>query len=79
LADIVIKGLPHYAVPKFIRFVNSFETTGTHKIKKNLLREEAFDPAKVSDPLYVLLPDSQEYIALTDNLYQEITEGQYRF
>jgi citronellyl-CoA synthetase len=59
--------------------VNSFETTGTHKIKKTLLREEAFDPARVSDPLYVLLPDSQEYIALTNDLYHEITEGQYRF
>jgi citronellyl-CoA synthetase len=79
LADIVIKGLPHYGVPKFIRFVKSFETTGTHKIKKNILREEAFDPAKVSDPLYVLLPDSQQYILLTNDLYHEISAGQYRF
>ncbi len=79
LADTVIKGLPHYAVPKFIRFVNAFETTGTHKIKKNILREQAFDPARVTDPLYVLLPDSREYTPLTNDLYHEITEGHYRF
>ncbi len=79
LADTVTKSLPHYAVPKFIRFVESFETTATHKIKKTAFRQEAFDPAKVSDPLYVLLPDNQEYAPISGDLYHEITEGQYRF
>ena len=41
LADIVIKGLPHYAVPIFVRFVKSIETTETHKIKKTVYREES--------------------------------------
>jgi citronellyl-CoA synthetase len=79
LADMVIKDLPHYAVPKFIRLVKAFETTGTHKIKKTVLREEAFDPARISDPLYVLLPESQKYIPITSDIYQEITNGQHRF
>jgi len=79
VAGILIKGLPHYAVPKFIRFKDKFETTGTHKIKKTRLREEAFDPVKVSDPLYVLLPGSEEYVPLTTALYDEILDGTYRF
>lgn len=79
LTGILIKGLPHYAVPKFIRFKDKFETTGTHKIKKTRLRKEAFDPVKVSDPLYVLLPGSEDYVPLTTALYDEIVDGTYRF
>jgi acyl-CoA synthetase (AMP-forming)/AMP-acid ligase II len=79
LGEIVVKGLPHYAVPRFIRFVKAFETTATHKIKKTALRNEAFDPAKVSEPLYVILPGTETYVPLTKELYLEIVGGQYRF
>jgi citronellyl-CoA synthetase len=79
LAQTVVKGLPHYAVPKFVRFRNKFETTGTHKIKKTVLRGEAFDPDKVSEPLFVLLPGSEEYVPLTKELYNEIVNKKYRF
>jgi hypothetical protein len=75
----VRNGLPSYAVPKFLRFKKEFETTGTHKIKKTVLREEGFDPNKVADPLYVLLPESTEYQPLTRELYDDIVSGTYRF
>jgi acyl-CoA synthetase (AMP-forming)/AMP-acid ligase II len=79
LADTVRKALPSYAVPKFVRFKEEFETTGTHKIKKKVLRDEGFDPNVVDDPLYVLLPEGDPYRPLTKELYQEIVEGKHRF
>jgi hypothetical protein len=79
LADTVQNGLPSYAVPKFLRFKKEFETTGTHKIKKTLLREEGFNPNKVDESLYVLLPDNTEYEPLTKGLYNDILSGKYRF
>jgi len=79
LAKTVIRGLPQYAVPKFIRLVKEFETTGTHKIKKMVLRDVAFDPEKVSDPLFALLPGSDEYVPLTAKMHGEIANGKYRF
>jgi len=79
LKEIAVNGLPQYAVPKFVRLKKEFETTGTHKVKKVVLRREAFDPEKSSDPLFVLLPDDKEYTPLTQELYSEISEGKYRF
>jgi acyl-CoA synthetase (AMP-forming)/AMP-acid ligase II len=79
LADAVRKALPSYAVPKFVRFKEEFETTGTHKIKKKALRDQGFDPNVVDDPLFVLLPEGDQYQPLTGELYQEIVEGKHRF
>jgi citronellyl-CoA synthetase len=79
LAEAVRRGLPSYAVPKFVRFKEAFETTGTHKIKKKVLRDEGFDPNAVDDPLYVLLPEGDTYQPLSEELYKEILEGKHRF
>lgn len=79
LAETVHKSLPSYAVPKFLRFREVFETTGTHKIKKKVLRDEGFDPDVVTDPLYVLLPHAETYQPLTRELYEEIAAGKHRF
>jgi citronellyl-CoA synthetase len=79
LADRVRGALPSYAVPKFVRFRKAFETTGTHKIKKKVLRDEGCDPNVVADPLYVLLPDADTYQPLTREIYREIEAGRHRF
>ena len=71
--------LPSYAVPKFIRMKKEFETTGTHKIKKNMLREEGFDINKISDPLFVLLPGKETYEPMTPDIHQDILKGKYKF
>jgi citronellyl-CoA synthetase len=73
------RALPSYAVPKFIRFKTDFEYTPTHKIKKVDAKREGFDPNKVADPLYVLLPGESEYRPLTNELHEEILSGKYRF
>lgn len=72
--------LPHYSVPVFLRVKQAMETTGTFKYQKNNLKTESFDPSKVdSEPLYVLLPGSNEYTALTDEIFANINAGKYRF
>jgi len=71
--------LPKYAVPLFIRFMDEFEMTATHKIKKTRFRKEGFDPVLVKERLYALLPGSDEYVPVEDALYKEIMAGKYNF
>ncbi|MDZ4298646.1 MAG: long-chain-acyl-CoA synthetase [Moraxellaceae bacterium] len=72
--------LPHYSVPVFLRVKQAMETTGTFKYQKNNLKTESFDPSKVdSEPLYVLLPGTNEYTPLTDEIFANINAGKYRF
>ena len=40
---------------------------------------EGFDPGKIPEPLYVLLPGDSGYTPLTAELYREIIDGKYRF
>jgi citronellyl-CoA synthetase len=71
--------LPSYAVPKFVRLNKHLEYTPTHKIKKVDLKKEGFDPNRIDDALYVLLPEASEYQPLTQEIYQNILAGEYRF
>jgi len=71
--------LPAYAVPLFLRLRETIETTVTFKYKKTDLKSDGYDPSKVSDPLYVLLPGAQEYQPLTREIYEAIMRGDYRF
>ncbi|MFX1281981.1 MAG: long-chain-acyl-CoA synthetase, partial [Promethearchaeota archaeon] len=71
--------LPNYAIPKFIRIINNFDFTATHKIQKVRLKAEGFNIDKIKDPLFVLLPNSFEYVLLTKEIYKEISEGKYPF
>ncbi len=71
--------LPVYARPVFLRFRPALEVTGTFKQKKSELRTEGFDPAAVTEPLYVLLPGTDRYTKLTDDVFRRIQGGQMRF
>ncbi|MBW1984695.1 MAG: long-chain-acyl-CoA synthetase [Deltaproteobacteria bacterium] len=79
LAVALVRSLPSYAVPKFIRLKKEFENTPTFKVKKSVLRTEGFDPGQIKDPLYAMLPGESEYFPLTPELYKEIESGKYRF
>ena len=65
--------LPAYAVPRFLREVRELEVTGTFKHVKHRLREEGFDPMRIGDPLYVLLPGASRYEPLTADHYADLT------
>ena len=73
------KYLPNYAIPKFIRFIDGFDFTATHKIQKVRFKKEGFNINEVNDEIFVLLPKSSEYVSLTKEIYQEILEGKYPF
>jgi acyl-CoA synthetase (AMP-forming)/AMP-acid ligase II len=70
--------LPAYAVPVFVRRVPALETTATFKTRKQALRDEGCDPAKVRDPLYVLADRARGYEPLTVALWSEIAAGKLK-
>lgn len=71
--------LPKYAVPLFIRFVDDFQWTATHKIKKAGLKNEGYDPGKIGSTVYVLLPGAESYIPMDTAIYKEIVSGKHKF
>jgi citronellyl-CoA synthetase len=71
--------LPPYAVPVFLRIQQKMETTGTFKYQKNNLKKDAFDPSTTDERLLVWLPGTTEYSEVTDEVYRNIQNGQYRF
>ncbi|MEP5323539.1 long-chain-acyl-CoA synthetase [Marinobacter alexandrii] len=72
---LVCEQLPSYARPRFLRILPEMDTTGTFKMLKGELREQRFDPAKVSDTLYVMKPGSDQYEPLTDDFAKQVLAG----
>jgi len=64
--------LPSYAIPLFLRLVNSIDITGTFKFRKLDLVREGFNPSLVSDPLYFYNSSQGGYMRLDSGLYDEI-------
>ena len=79
-SEFVSKKLPSYAQPIFIRIIEELETTGTFKLKKNDLREEAYHLDKVKgDQIFVKKPGENTYTILDESFYNVIQEGQAGF
>jgi fatty-acyl-CoA synthase len=70
--------LPAYARPVFIRISCDIDATETFKQKKGGLAREGFDPATVSDSLFMLDSKSGAYVALDSGAYQQIIGGSIR-
>ncbi|KKL74430.1 hypothetical protein LCGC14_2064960 [marine sediment metagenome] len=43
------------------------------------MKKVGFDIKKTSDPIYVLLPNNSEYVRLTEGIYMNIINKEYRF
>ncbi len=67
--------LPAYARPIFLRLESDIDVTGTFKMVKGKLREEGYDPARVSDPLFVLKPGASTYEPLDAEYAALIARG----
>ncbi len=67
--------LPGYARPVFVRLVPSLSVTGTLKQRKVELKGEGYDPALVSDPLYVRDDSSRCYVPLGAEIADAIRSG----
>lgn len=70
------KALPHYAVPRFMRVLETMDSaqTVTFKHRKVELQKEGFDPKTISENLYFFV-ENKGYVPLTPELYDQITAG----
>jgi fatty-acyl-CoA synthase len=75
LAHTVYDRLPGYAVPLFIRVVDSLEHTATVKTKKVDLREQGYGP-DADDPVYVLNGREEGYVPYYDDYPDEVAAGE---
>ena len=66
------ENLPQYAIPLFIRFREQLDLTATHKMKKQRLKEDAFDPAKVDGPLYYRDGATERYLEIDAEAFELI-------
>ncbi|KAK9952525.1 hypothetical protein ABG768_018359 [Culter alburnus] len=70
--------LPSYARPRFIRIQDRLAVTCTFKQLKGKLVEEGFNPAAITDPLFILDEMVKSYRPLTHDIYQSILDGHFR-
>ena len=79
-SEFVAEKLPKYAQPVFIRIIKELETTGTFKLKKNDLREEAYHLDKIKgDQIYIKKPGNSSYEVLDKSYYDIIMSGEAGF
>ena len=79
-SKFVAEKLPKYAQPIFIRIIKELETTGTFKLKKNDLREEAYHLDKIKgDQIYIKKPGNSSYEVLDKSYYDIIMIGEAGF
>ena len=71
--------LPSYAIPIFIRVQRDAETTGTFKYRKVELVKEAFDIGEVTDPIWMYHPERKEYVPFTQDRYDSLRSGAFKF
>jgi fatty-acyl-CoA synthase len=74
LANTVYENLPRYAVPLFVRVVDSLEQTSTFKSKKSDLRKQGYG-SDIEDPLYVLKGRDQGYAPFYNDYPDEVAAG----
>jgi fatty-acyl-CoA synthase len=74
LAGAVYGQLPGYALPLFVRVVQSIDQTSTFKSRKVELREQAYG-SDVKDPLYVLAGRDEGYVPYYDDYPEEVAGG----
>ena len=74
LAESVYSQLPVYALPLFVRVVESMEYTTTFKSRKVDLREQAYGPG-IEDPLYVLAGRDEGYVPFYDDYPDDVANG----
>ena len=72
----LIRRLPDYARPLFLRIQTEIEVTSTFKYTKTDLVRQAFDPAGTTDAIYFNDPEKEAFLRLDPPLYDRIQSGQ---
>ena len=87
VAQHLIARLPRYAVPVFLRVVESLEYTDTNKVRKGKLREEGINVGQIEENLksegksgnvYWLPPRGQSYVPYAHGDWEDIKAGKVR-
>jgi fatty-acyl-CoA synthase len=76
--DHLVRRLPAYACPIFVRICAALDTTETFKQKKQDLIRAGFDPHRVTDPLFFRDPKSGAFVPIDAACYARIVEGSIR-
>ena len=78
LVQDLIKLLPSYAHPMFLRIVDSVSVTGTFKLQKTKLKQEGIDLGAVKDKLLYYDAKVRQYLDLDEDKYAKIISGEIR-
>jgi fatty-acyl-CoA synthase len=78
LRQHLIRALPTYARPAFIRLRKDHTVTGTFKYAKTDLAKQGYDPGLTSDAIYFDNPETQSFRPVDGALYERIQAGQIR-
>jgi fatty-acyl-CoA synthase len=73
-----VTALPAYATPVFLRLQREAEVTGTFKLRKVELQQEGYDPAKVTEPLFVRDDAARTYVPLDAETHRRLLAGEIR-
>ncbi|NLJ71764.1 MAG: long-chain-acyl-CoA synthetase [Syntrophomonadaceae bacterium] len=79
LAQYVTEKLPSYARPYFVRIRQQIDATDSFKQLKQQLQKEGFNPNIIEDPLYFLDPRVNNYVPLSQEIYEEIAQNKVQF
>ncbi|MEH6551543.1 MAG: long-chain-acyl-CoA synthetase [Pseudomonadales bacterium] len=63
---IAVNNLPAYAVPLFVRIVDTMDMTGTFKLRKINLQAEGYDPSLSHDQIFLLDHANKTYSPFSD-------------
>jgi len=74
----LMRRLPAYARPLFLRIRDDIQVTGTFKYSKTDLVRQGFDPLATTDVIYFDDPESEAFIQLDKSLYDRIHVGHIR-
>src|SRR5271163_417129 len=74
----LVKELPDYARPLFLRILKTIETTSTFKPRKSDLTHESYDPSTTTDAIYFNDPVRQAFVKIDSELLEKIRAGQFR-
>jgi fatty-acyl-CoA synthase len=76
LHDLLVKNLPVYSWPLFLRIMPAIDATTTFKHNKRKLMLEACDPAVVSDPMFFFQASARGFVSMTSAIYAGILSGE---
>lgn len=72
-ARYAVENMPAYMRPVFVRLQRDMRITVTLKHQKVDYRREGYDPAKVSDPLFLL--EGNRYVPIDREVYESLQDG----